>query len=186
MATQIQQCDALLKKCNKKLSDPVEEVKETEAEKEERKKASELEAKVKSGKLMAHTRDDAFHNPAGGKKMKVQKTKKNVDKDVNSLDFQTIKQFSNLQLSAPITTEDFERSIKEINQLRDCIIYWGQIQQRIRKFKFIRDSKKLIHEEEYSALMETEEKFIESEKAKYSGEDTAGRTVDSDKLKIAQ
>jgi len=34
--------------------------------------------------------------------------------------------------------------------------------------------------------METEEKFIESEKAKYSGDDTTGRTVDSDKLKIAQ
>ena len=34
--------------------------------------------------------------------------------------------------------------------------------------------------------METEEKFIESEKAKYSGDDTTGRTVDSEKLKIAQ
>ena len=34
--------------------------------------------------------------------------------------------------------------------------------------------------------METEEKFIESEKAKYAGDDTTGRTVDADKLKIAQ
>lgn len=34
--------------------------------------------------------------------------------------------------------------------------------------------------------METEEKFIESEKAKYSGDDTTGRTVDAEKLKIAQ
>jgi len=34
--------------------------------------------------------------------------------------------------------------------------------------------------------METEEKFIESEKVKYSGDDTTGRTVDADKLKIAQ
>lgn len=34
--------------------------------------------------------------------------------------------------------------------------------------------------------MEAEEKFIESEKAKYNGDDTTGRTVDADKLKIAQ
>lgn len=34
--------------------------------------------------------------------------------------------------------------------------------------------------------MEEESKFIESEKQKYSGDDTTGRTVDSDKLKVAQ
>jgi hypothetical protein len=34
--------------------------------------------------------------------------------------------------------------------------------------------------------MEAENKFIESEKAKYSGENTTGRTVDAEKLKIAQ
>ena len=34
--------------------------------------------------------------------------------------------------------------------------------------------------------MEAENKFIESEKAKYSGDDTTGRTVDAAKLKIAQ
>lgn len=33
--------------------------------------------------------------------------------------------------------------------------------------------------------MEDENKFIEEEKAKYSGEETKGRTVDGDKLKVA-
>jgi hypothetical protein len=89
-------------------------------------------------------------------------------------------------LSAPITPQDFEKSVKEINKLRECFIYWGQVQQRIRKFKLIRDSNKIKLEEEFKTLMETEEKFIESEKAKYAGDDTTGRTVDADKLKIAQ
>jgi len=87
MATQIEQCDALLKMCNKKLSDPVEEEKkETEQKTEERKK-TELETKLKGGKILAHTRDETWNNPIGGKKTKNQKVRKNVDKEVNNLDF---------------------------------------------------------------------------------------------------
>jgi hypothetical protein len=89
-------------------------------------------------------------------------------------------------LSAPITPADFEKAVKEINQLRECFIYWGLVQQRIKKFKLIRDSNKIKLEEEFKTQMETEEKFIESEKAKYGGDDTTGRTVDAEKLKIAQ
>jgi len=87
MATQIEQCDALLKMCNKKLSDPVEEEKKETEQKTEEKKKTELENKLKGGKILAHTRDETWNNPIGGKKTKNQKVRKNVDKEVNSLDF---------------------------------------------------------------------------------------------------
>jgi|TARA_B110001450_G_scaffold83099_1_gene79031 hypothetical protein len=80
--------------CNKKLSDPVEEEKVNTEQKTEEARKSELEAKLKSGKILAHTKDEAFHNPTGGKKTKNQKVRKTQDKEVNNLDFQTIKQFS--------------------------------------------------------------------------------------------
>ena len=50
--------------CNKKLSDPVEEEKKETEQKTEEKKKSELEAKLKSGKILAHDKeaaDSAFH-----------------------------------------------------------------------------------------------------------------------------
>ena len=73
--------------CNKKLSDPVEEEKKETEQKTEEKKKSELENKLKGGKILAYKSDEAFHNPTGGKKTKNQKVRKNVDKEVNNLDF---------------------------------------------------------------------------------------------------
>lgn len=65
-----------MKKRKKKLSKKTEE-----------KKKTELENKLKGGKIIAHTRDETWNNPIGGKKTKNQKVRKNVDKEVNSLDF---------------------------------------------------------------------------------------------------
>lgn len=35
--------------------------------------------------------------------------------------------FGSLKLSPPITTEEFEKSVKDINLLRESLIYWGKI-----------------------------------------------------------
>lgn len=70
--------------------------------------------------------------------------------------------------------------------LKDAIVYWGKIQQRIRKVKFIRDSRKIFNEDEFKQVCEDEEKYIDAEKTKYSGDSTEGHVVDGEKLKIAQ
>lgn len=50
----------------------------------------------------------------------------------------------------------------------------------------MRESRKLIHEEEYQNQCKEEEEFIDKEKSKYSGESTEGHEVDAEKLKVAQ
>jgi len=89
-------------------------------------------------------------------------------------------------LAPPLTTEEYERTLKELALLREAVIYWGKIQQRIRKVKFLRESRKIIHEEEYQNQCKEEEEFIDKEKSKYSGESTEGHEVDAEKLKVAQ
>jgi len=57
------------------------------------------------------------------------KNKKGQAENANesSIDFQIIKKFNNLKLTVPMKDEDYEKTIKELDQLRDALIYWGKI-----------------------------------------------------------
>ena len=104
----------------------------------------------------------------------------------NTIDFQIIKKFNSLNLAVPIKEEDYAKTITELDQLRDALIYWGKIIQRQTRIKYIRNSLKLSKEDEFKQQAEDDEKYIEQEKAKYQGEDASKQELNADKLKIAQ
>jgi hypothetical protein len=60
-------------------------------------------------------------------------------------------------LAPPLSTEEYEKTLKELALLREAVIYWGKIQLRIRKVKFLRESRKIIHEEIYQNQCKDEE-----------------------------
>lgn len=103
------------------------------------------------------------------------------------IDFSLIKKFNNLKISAPLVFEDYEKTIKDLEDLRFALVYWGKIIQRQKKIKFIKAAIKISKEEEYTKQAEDEEKYIENEKSKFEGDDVANKTdLSLDKLKIAQ
>lgn len=120
---------------------------------------------------------------------KSKKTKKGGQEqsasESSTIDFQIIKKFNNLKLTVPIKDEDFTKTIAELDQLREALIYWGKIIQRQTRIKYIRNSLKLSKEDEFKNLAEDDEKYIEQEKAKYQGEDATKQELNADKLKIA-
>lgn len=89
----------------------------------------------------------------------------------NQIDFQIIKKFNALKLSVPMQSEDYIKTIEQLDQLRDALVYWGKIMQRQTKIKFIRNTIKLVLEDEFIKQAEDDEKFIEQEKEKYQGDD---------------
>lgn len=97
-----------------------------------------------------------------------------------------IKKFNNLKINAPINETDYEKTIKDLDELKEALIYWGKIIQRQNKIKFIRNARKISSIDEYVEQAVFEEKYIENEKSKFDGEDVADKTTLSlDKLKIA-
>lgn len=92
-----------------------------------------------------------------------------------------------MKISAPLNEEDFEKTHEDLKELKEALMYWGKIIQRQNKIKFIRSAKKISTEEEYVKDAEDEEKFIENEKQKFTGDDVSETTsLKLDKLKIAQ
>lgn len=92
-----------------------------------------------------------------------------------------------MKISAPLNDEDFEKTHQDLKELKEALVYWGKIIQRQNKIKFIRNSKKIQHEEEYKGAAAEEESYIEKEKQKFEGEDVSKKTsLKLDKLKIAQ
>lgn len=167
----------------------VEESKESQGP-PEAKVNKELDQALKKGSIkQAATKEEkereaafAIGNPKG------KKGKKNVaPKEDKQIDFKLLKQFNNLKISAPLNEEDFEKTYEDLKELKEALIYWGKIIQRQNKIKFIRSAKKISTEEEYIKDAEDEEKFIENEKQKFTGDDVSETTsLKLDKLKIAQ
>ena len=58
---------------------------------------------------------------------KARKGQSEANANENSVDFQIIKKFGALKLTVPIKEEDFEKTVVELDQLRDALIYWGKI-----------------------------------------------------------
>ena len=126
-----------------------------------------------------------FMNLANKKGKKVAK-KNQTDKTEGQIDFAIVKKFNNLKLSVPMKEEDYEKTMKDLDELKDALIYWGKIIQRLSKIKYIRSSRKISSDQTYIDMAEEEEKYIETEKAKYSGEDASNQELNAEKLKIAQ
>jgi len=189
----LEQIAFLEKLCNRKLAPADEETKiEQAAEESKTAQKNELDHKLKKGAIMAapskadREADAAVALSKGKKGGKKQRKNQQENKGEGTLDFQTVKKFGALKLAPPLTPEEYERTLKELATLREAVIYWGKIQQRIRKVKYLRDSRKIIQEEEYQNQCKEEEEFIDKEKSKYSGESTEGHEVDAEKLKVAQ
>lgn len=189
----IEQIEFLQKLCKRRLASPEEEASKVTQAPEESKgnQKNDLDTKLKKGAIMAApTKEQRLAEITIGHKGKKnnRKQKKNQqdDKAEGSLDFSTVKKFGALKLAPPLTNEEYEKTLKELDVLKAAVIYWGKIQQRIRKVKFIRDSRKIFSEDEFKTQSEDEEKFIDAEKSKYSGESTEGHEVDAEKLKVAQ
>ena len=83
--------------------------------------------------MLAPTKEEklAQMQTALGNKGKGKKSKKNNagDKD-GSIDFILIKKFNNLKINAPINDADYEKTVKDLDELKDALVYWGKIIQR--------------------------------------------------------
>lgn len=139
---------------------------------------------------MAPSKEEKHNNSVFDslKTNKGKKSRKNRDGgQEGSIDFALIKKFNNLKISAPINDDDYERTIKDLAELRDALIYWGKIIQRQNKIKFIRNARKISSIDEYIAQAEEEEKYIENEKSKFDSDETAKEiNISLEKLKMAQ
>jgi hypothetical protein len=123
----------------------------------------------------------------GKGKGKKGKARGNTGPQDGSIDFVLIKKFNSLKITAPMKDEDYEKTVKDLDELKDALIYWGKIIQRQNKIKFIRNARKISGLDEFVEQAVTEEKYIENEKSKFDGENVADKTsLSLDKLKIAQ
>jgi len=52
------------------------------------------------------------------------------DTNNGNIDFVLIKKFANLKINAPINEADYEKTVKDLDELKEALIYWGKIIQR--------------------------------------------------------
>jgi hypothetical protein len=195
MFEQIEQCEQLKKFCLKQMKKDQPQTEEEKAEQKaeaQRQVKSDLEKAIQKGSIvLAPSKEEKLAqmqtalggNKKGGKKNK----NKGTDNKDGTIDFVLIKKFNNLKINAPINESDYEKTIKDLDELRDALIYWGKIIQRQNKIKFIRSARKISGIDEYIQQATEEEKYIENEKSKFDGDNVAQKTsLSLDKLKIAQ
>ena len=189
---QIQLCESLQKYCRRQLNAKPDEEEKNET-KNETKIPEGLQSALKKGTIeAAPTKEDrdnasAFSGLKTGKKGGKGKKNTAESDQTGGLDFATIKRFATLKLMAPTKEEDYEQTDKDLSQLRDALVYWGNIMHRLNKIKFIQKSKKLQELDEYKQMEKDEQTFVLSEKAKFEEEDAFDKTgISPDMLKRAQ
>ena len=170
----------------------VEETKEADKPKTAEQKKNDLDKQMEKGAIQKAPTKEEKEKLAGGVFMnlvgkgKAKKTKKtNTETQDGSIDFSVIKKFNNLKITVPMKEGDYENTIKELEQLKLALIYWGKIIQKQALIKYIRGARKISGIDEYKTLAEDEEKYIEQEKAKYQSPDTAQHELNAEKLKLA-
>jgi len=196
MYEQIVECEQLKKYCLTKINkgEKEEEVKEESKEVTEQKVKNELEKAILKGSVMQSLskaeKDNENNKYMALKSNKGKKTKKSggdKNSDAN-VDFNLIKKFNNLKISAPFDgLESYERTIKDLDELREALIYWGKIVLRKEKIKFITNARKISSIEEYTNQADEEETYIKNEKLKFTDENVENTTsLNPGKLEIAQ
>lgn len=191
----IEQCESLKKYCQKQMKQEAEEeVKVAEKVTEQEKKSNDIDKALSKGSIQkAATKEEKnaegnkYQNLVGkGKGKKNAKKNQGGDSADGQLNFAIVKKFNSLKLTVPMKEEDYTKTMDELDQLKDALVYWGKIIQRQSKIKYIKSARKISSDEHFVEEAQKEEKFIEQEKAKYSSEDTAQHELNADKLKIAQ
>jgi len=123
-----------------------EKAEEQEAEK---KTNGDIEKALKKGSIqLAPSKDEKMTSQFDSLKTSLKggrKQKKNRDGGQDgTIDFALIKKFNNLKIKPPINDEDYEKTISDLNELRDALIYWGKIISRQNKIKFIRTLERFL------------------------------------------
>ena len=90
-----------------------------------------------------------------------------------------------MKISAPTKDEEFPARAKELQELKDALIYWGKIIERQNKIKFIRNSHRLQALEEFKAIANDEMQYINQEKEKVLSENS-DIGINFEMLKTAQ
>jgi len=106
---------------------------EEEAKKNEKNHGNKhLASEVEKGKLMMapskQEKETSQFESLKGKKGK--KAKKQETKEEAFIDFTIIKRFGQLKIKAPLSLDDLERSMQDLDELKEALIYWGKIIQR--------------------------------------------------------
>jgi hypothetical protein len=84
------------------------------------------------------------------KSKKGKKQRKRTDgKDSSFIDFELVKKFNSLKISAPLNEDDLDRTVKDLEDLRRALVYWGKIILRQNKIRFIKSARKIAFEEEF-------------------------------------
>lgn len=138
----IETCEFLKRYCQKQIKKTQvggDENKD-EKEKEETKQASgksELDKALAKGSIqLAQTKNEKnAANMAANvftslvSKKGARKNKKGGEQNANEnqIDFQIIKKFNSLKLTVPIKEEDYPKSIEELDQMRNALVYWGKV-----------------------------------------------------------
>jgi len=84
-----------------------------------------------------------------GKGKKGKKSNQQKVTETPLIDFNLIKKFNSLKISPPLSEDQFQQTIDELNELKNALNYWGKIIQRQNKIKYIRNSRKIKAEEEF-------------------------------------
>jgi len=117
-------------------------------------------ALVKGSIMQAPSRDEKNNLTNQFSKLKSNKGKKSKKASTfepeGSIDFIMIKKFNALKLSAPLEGQDFEKTIQDLDELKEALIYWGKIIQRQNKIKYIRNARKISSNEEYKKAADEE------------------------------
>jgi len=196
---QIEQCESLKAYCLKqikRLSQPEEEA-EVEAEAQQTAgpgaAGGELAKQLEKGALQLAPSKSEKEQSSQFEQLKSKKGKKakkrtgaEGQKD-GATDFVLIRRFNSLKLTPPLDDEGLEGAVRDLDELRAALVYWGGIILRQNKIRFIKASKRLGGEEEFTKQAEEEEAFIAAEKQKFDDDDAEQKTkLSLQKLKIAQ
>jgi len=190
MFEHIEQCESLKKYCQKQIKSGKEEEVQNQEKKEEKKQANDIDKALAKGSIALAPSKEAKLAGSVFNNLMSKKGKKNTKKNQNDntegqIDFGIVKRFNNLKITVPMKEEDYEKTIKDLDDLKNALVYWGKIIQRQNIIKYIKSARKISSDEHYTEIAEKEEKFIQAEKDKYSSEDTAAHEINSEKLKIA-
>lgn len=191
LSDQIDLCDQLKLYCQRqmdKLAAPESTPEELKEQPKEAVAANDLNKQLQKGALLLASKQPDTSSLFGGlQSKKGKKQRKRTEVKDQFVDFELVKKFSKLKISAPLNEEDYKRTMGDLDELKVALVYWGKIILRQNKIRFIKGARKISVLEEYQKMAEEEEQFINQEKLKFDDEDAEKKTkLNLEKLKIAQ
>ena len=118
MFDHVEECEFLTRYCQRQLKggDAADQADKKKEETAEEKKNNDLEKALQKGSIQpAERKRDDGHFSVNKKGAKKGKAKQATDENNNTIDFNIVKKFGNLKLSVPMKTEEYEKSLKELD-----------------------------------------------------------------------